>query len=382
MQQLYKDKHTRAVAQTQHHPNPYIPLAKKTVTDVMKICSFCDPMEHSQRWYFHGDSIHLHAYCSNTRIAQIHDRSNTDIFILLQHLGTLFTNSPYPHNLGRDPFRTFLCHLIHQYDDNTQLNTVIPDLDLELHPYHHSIIAPRNHHNITTCPVIWKQIQWAMTPECSDYRTYFHGMVSSLPSANYSRASMNFIDHPYIVILPRSAHTTINRYFIAFVQQHQCTHERYFNRLATTAHIMGFYWDNAISQPAPLRTLHCLNPPNNMKLYILISKALNKVVIVLLQRARHLQTIIETLVYNRSRTGSILPTVQRVPVTIPASCGRNIVQTILRRQIKRTPTVASTQNTPYDHDRCNLYAAAHTNRGTIKGCSLFCLVCKIFNHTA
>ena len=39
-QQLYKDKHSPAVAQQYHHPHPYASLLKYTVIDPMKICPF------------------------------------------------------------------------------------------------------------------------------------------------------------------------------------------------------------------------------------------------------------------------------------------------------------------------------------------------------
>ena len=145
---------------------------------------------------------------------------------------------------------------------------------------------------------------------------------------------------------------------------------------------MSVYWDSATSQPALLRTLHCLNPPNNMKFYRLISKAWNKVLITLLQQARNIQTIIDALAFNHSHTGSTRLDVRRVPATILPPCGRNLVQTILRRKVLRIPIVAPTRQTPCDHARCNLYATAHMNRGTIKGGSLFCPVCLIFNHSA
>ena len=251
-QQLYKYQYTRVVAQTQHHPNPYTLLSKTIVTNAMKICPFCDPMEHSQHRYLHGDSIHLHVHCSSTHITQIHDQSNTDISTVLQHLETLFTNFPYPQNLGRDPLRTFLCHLLHQYDDNTQLNTAIPYQDLELHPYHHSTVVPRNHHNITTCPTIWKQLRPAMMPECSDYRSYSYGLESSLPPANYSRAFMPFIEHTYIEDLSRFAYATLHRYFNAFVHQQQRAHERYVHRPTTTPPIL---WEFTGMTPYPNRPL-------------------------------------------------------------------------------------------------------------------------------
>ena len=46
-QQLYKDKHTRAVAQKYHQPNPYTPLRKNTVTDPIKNLSIlCATISH------------------------------------------------------------------------------------------------------------------------------------------------------------------------------------------------------------------------------------------------------------------------------------------------------------------------------------------------
>ena len=60
----------------------------------------------------------------------------------------------------------------------------------------------------TTCPTAWHHLRPTMTPDCSDYLAYSHGLVYSLPPANYSRASMNFIDHTYIGVLPRSSHST------------------------------------------------------------------------------------------------------------------------------------------------------------------------------
>ena len=151
----------------------------------------------------------------------------------------------------------------------------------------------------------------------SDYLTYSHGLVSSLPPVNYSRASMNFIDHTYIGVLPRSVHTTIRQYSSAFSQQQQRAHNNHFFRPSITPHIMSVFRDAAKTQTALLRTLNCLNPPNNMKFYRLISKAWNKVLIALLQRARNIQTIIDALVFNQSRTDTTRPNARRVPATIP-----------------------------------------------------------------
>ena len=145
-------------------------------------------------------------------------------------------------------------------------------------------------------------------------------------------------------------------------------------RPVTTPNIMSVYWDAAKTQPALLRTLNCLNPPNNMQFYCLISKAWNKLLIALLQRARNIQTIIDAFVFNHSRTGSTRLDARRVPATIPPSCGRNLIQTILRRKVLRTPLATPTRQTPYNYTRRDLYVAVHTNRGIIKGGSLFCPV--------
>ena len=108
-----------------------------------------------------------------------------------------------------------------------------------------------------------------------------------------------------------------------------------------------------------------------MNLYRLIPKAWGKVVIALLQRVINLQTIMEALAYNCSRTESTLPTARPIPVTISALCGCNLVHIILRRRIKYTSTVTPTWNTPCDHAQCNMYAATHMKCDNIKGCFLF-----------
>ena len=96
---------------------------------------------------------------------------------------------------------------------------------------------------------------------------------------------------------------------------------------------------------------------------------MKKVLIALIQRPRNIQTIIDAL-------ASI------IHVRELHDWMRNLVQIILHRKVLRTPTVAPTRQTPYDHARCNLYTTAHMNRGTIKGGSLFSPVCLIFNHSA
>ena len=145
------------------------------------------------------------------------------------------------------------------------------------------------------------------------------------PPSYYSRVSMNIIDHIYIGILPRSTHATIKNFFSTFVKQQQRAHEHNFPRSIPTPHIMSVYWDYALSNPVLIQTLQCLNPNNNMKLYHLISNAWNRVTIALIQRARTIQTIIEALVYNLSRTSKLSPPATRPNTIILNLCGWNLV---------------------------------------------------------
>ena len=153
---------------------------------------------------------------------------------------------------------------------------------------------------------------------------------------------------------------------------------------------MSLYWDHAISRPDLLRVLKCLHPANNMKLDKLIDNAWHKVSIALLQRARNIQTIIEAIVYNRSRPRKLRLTTRRSHIIILEPCGSTLLQPILHAHLDNPPpalptdkpTLTITQHPlPYEHDRCTLYESANVRRGTIIGCALFCPVCKIFNHT-
>ena len=230
-----------------------------------------------------------------------------------------------------------------------------------------------------------------LNSQSPDYLTYTHGLVPTLPPANYSRATMNIVDHIYIGILPKSAHVSIRRFFSAFVQQQQRAHEHNFHRPTHTPPIMAIYWDNARFNKPLLTTLQCLNPHNHTKLYHLISRAWDNVTIALLQRARNIQTIIEALVYNRSRSSNLSITKPRQPLTLPTPCGRNLVQTIMHPHLAHIPNTTPSGTpilltpkrvTHCRHPRCDLYASAGLNRGVIRGKSLYCPVYHIFNHAA
>ena len=68
----------------------------------------------------------------------------------IKHLGTPLSHAPYPHNLGVDPFRTFLVNILHEYDDNTRCATVHSCPPPVREPYAHTTLDPRAHRSITT----------------------------------------------------------------------------------------------------------------------------------------------------------------------------------------------------------------------------------------
>ena len=389
-QQLYKDTTTRREAQKLHHPEPSTPLAANTVTDAMKVCPFCDDSTPNTQLHLHGDSIHLHIHCTNAQIQLTRDASNTDIAMALKHLGALFQHAPYDLLNPGDSFQTFMSGILHQYDDFNSHDTSNDDATPPP-PFAQSTMSPRLHHSITSSETVWHSLRPTMTTESPELLTYTHGLVSSLPPANYTRATMNVIDHIYIGILPRSAHALIRQYFSLFVTNQQRAHDRRFPRSRTTPHIMSVYWDHAKDHPELLDALNCLRPAQDMKLYRLILKAWNKVSLALLQRARNVQTIIEALVYNRTRQGSKGRKKLRTPCAIPEPCGATLVQTLLHAHMKNPPTnpptntpilTATTNRIPCEHDRCNLYESHQLSRGFIIGRALFCPVCQIFNHAA
>ena len=113
-----------------------------------------------------------------------------------------------------------------QYDHSgklkvgTKVQTIIdPDPTQVIQPYHHTAMNSHHHRSITTSQLVWNEMRPNMTVDSPDFCTYTHSLVSTLQTTNYSRAIMTVIDHICIGILPQTAHTTINRYFSAFVTQ-------------------------------------------------------------------------------------------------------------------------------------------------------------------
>ena len=107
---------------------------------------------------------------------------------------------------------------------------------------------------------------------------------------------------------------------------------------------MSVYWDHVKDHPELLDALNCLRPAQDMKLYRLILKAWNKVSIALLQRARNVQTIIEALVYNRTRRSNTGRQQRRTPCAIPEPCGATLVQTLLHAHMKKSPHQSTYQH--------------------------------------
>ena len=156
--------------------------------------------------------------CNCDDDVELFGTSNMDIVIALQHLGALILHSPYTRSNECIPFQAFLSNLLHQYDDNKSHNAATVDPDGN-HQYRHTTIEPSARRSITSLLPAWQRIRPHLTQDSADILTYTHGLVSSLPPANYSRATMNVIDHIYIGILPRSLHTSIRQLFSTFAAQ-------------------------------------------------------------------------------------------------------------------------------------------------------------------
>lgn len=180
--------------------------------------------------YLHINRIYVLVHYSNAYLQTIWDIYNTYITIALRHLGALFHRASYQHSLGNDPFTTSLSRFFHQYDNYTQQDITRNGQQQSLSPHQHTTMEPRNHHIIASNIDEWNRITLTKVYKNPIILAYTHGLVSTLPSANYSRTTMNSINHIYIGILPRSPHTIIQRYFSTFVIQQQRAHERSNNR--------------------------------------------------------------------------------------------------------------------------------------------------------
>ena len=205
-------------AQQLHRTHSTSLLATITVTDIMRICLFYETTYIHQKMPLHGDSIYMYIHCSNTQLRKTHDASNTDTTTTLTYLGIFFQYAPYQQTNGKYSFPEFLSTLLHQYDDNTQHEIIQLDPSL-VQPYQHTTLESQNHCSTTSNVIHRGRLQPSMTPDSPYFMLYTHGLVSTLPPENYSRATMNIIDHPYIGILSWYSHTTIRHHFSKLVTQ-------------------------------------------------------------------------------------------------------------------------------------------------------------------
>ena len=92
-------------------------------------------------------------------------------------------------------------------------------------------MEPRSHHSVTSIIAQLSELRPTMTHKSPRMLTYTHGLVFTLPPANYSRETLKCIDHIHISILPRFAHTVIKQYISTFVTQQKRAYEQRFPRL-------------------------------------------------------------------------------------------------------------------------------------------------------
>ena len=190
----------------------------------MIVCTFCDDSTPDHQPHLHGDSIHMHIHCTNAQLQLTHEASNTDIAVALNHLRALFQHVPYDLHNRYEHFQSVLSGILHQYDEYTGNNTT----DIENTPassFSQSTMHSRMHHSITSSVTDWNRLRPNMDYDSPELLTYTHGLVSSLPPTNYTRATMHVIDHIYIGILPRSAHALIRQHVSLFITQQQRAHD-------------------------------------------------------------------------------------------------------------------------------------------------------------
>ena len=77
---------------------------------------------------------------------------------------------------------------------------------------------PRRHRLITTDLNKWARVPHNINPNNHVLLAYIHGLVTVMPPNNYSRTTMNIIDHMYIWVLPAPLYTTILDNLAIFAQ--------------------------------------------------------------------------------------------------------------------------------------------------------------------
>ena len=213
----------------------------------MKTYPFCAPVSRSTglQPLLHGDSVHLHNHYTDQHTTFTKYRSNVDIAHTIHTITTLLSNTPYIAHTHHATFQTTLLTALHHFDNSTYTSVSGNPCPPSPHPPYATTSYP---HSIQLSPRHWAQSLYRVLPRHDAYLAHTHNLVSTLPPNNYTRDSLNIIDHLYIGILPTTLHTSIKIYLTS-VERHQLTtHHHYYHFPTTPTSIIALYHDKANTQ--------------------------------------------------------------------------------------------------------------------------------------
>ena len=176
---------------------------------------------------------------------------------------------PYPTSPSTKPFHSLLIAILHTYDTNyyatIQSTTYYPTLQQNITSTH----TPHLHRFIITDPNERIPAPHNIRPNNPALLAYTYGLVIALPSNNYSRTTMNIIDHLYIRVLSSPLNTAILDNFTTFAQHQLTQHYNHFASPSSTKppRIMNIYYDKVITQPLLTHALLAIDIPQYAKFH-------------------------------------------------------------------------------------------------------------------
>ena len=117
-----------------------------------------------------------------------------------------------------------------------------------MHQYAHTTNPtrqPRRHHSAQSSPYLQAQSSPPILPQHEDYIAHTHGLVSTLPPDNYTRASLNIPDLIFIGILTTALNATIKAYLTSIAHHQTTKNQCNYSSAKKTSNIITLYYDKA-----------------------------------------------------------------------------------------------------------------------------------------
>ena len=170
----------------------------------MKIHPFCNP-QITTGIPLHGKCIRIHVHYTNTQMTTMRHQANIGI----SQSPTTHYYAPYSTHPPIIFFHSLLTDILYLYDTNHY--TTLPHTTHYPAPPQKNTPPqnPQRHRSITTNLNKWARVLNNIRRNNPTLLVYTHYLVTTLSPNNYSRVTMNIIDHIYIEILPPSLHITI-----------------------------------------------------------------------------------------------------------------------------------------------------------------------------